>query len=104
MEFNVTQVDRGSNLRRVFVTFPNVAPPGADFSSRGEGRKMELTSFRGGAVEVYVESSTGIMMYQGTVRDYFPTESGQKILRAVWYAEQKSAAARASFEASCERK
>ena len=96
----VTDSCRTETLRRVFVTFPHVAPMGADWSSDHGGRKFELTSFKGGAVEVYVESKDGIMMYQGSVRDYAPGLELRAALRAAWVSAQPSKAALKSFEMS----
>jgi len=96
----VTDSCRTATLRRVFVTFPHVAPPGADWSADHGGRHFELTSFKGGPVEVYVQNKDGIMMYQGTVRDYAPGLELRAALRAAWTSAQPSKAAKASFEAS----
>ena len=96
----VTSSERGAALRRVFVTFPNVAPPGVEWGTPHEGRKFELTSYRGGPVELYVFNKEGIAMYQGSVRKYAPGEELRQAFREVWYAEQPSKAAREAFEAS----
>lgn len=96
----ITDSSRTATLRRVFVTFPNVAPPGADWREGHGGRHFELTSFKGGAVEVYVRNSDGIYMYQGNVRDYAPGAELQAAFKAVWVKAQPSKAALASFEAS----
>jgi len=69
----------------------------------------ELTSFEGGAIEVYILSSfTGIWMHQGTINSYAPGShrggcSITATFAAAWFSQQKSAAARASFEASAAR-
>lgn len=99
-ETNVTSSDRGGNLRRVFFTFVNVAPPGAEWTTEHGGRKFELTSFKGGPVEVYVFNREGIPMYQGTVRRYAPGQKLRQAMREIWYQEQPSKAAREAFEAS----
>jgi len=65
----VTDSCRTATLRRVFVTFPHVAPPGVDWFSDHGGRHFELTSFKGGPVEVYVQHTDGLFIYQGSVRD-----------------------------------
>lgn len=96
----ITSSERGANLRRVFLTMPHVAPPGADWASDHGGRKFEMTSFRGGPVELYVQNRDGLMMYQGTVRSYAPGDNLRDAFRKAWYAEQPSQAARAAFEAS----
>lgn len=97
----VTDSCRTKTLRRVFFTMPNVAPPGVDWTAQHEGRKFELTSFKGGAVEVYVQNpKDGLWMYQGTVRSYAPGLELRAAFRAAWVSEQPSAAARESFEAS----
>jgi hypothetical protein len=96
----VTDSCRTATLRRVFVTFPHVAPPGVDWSSNHGGRHFELTSFMGGPVEVYVRGKDGIYMYQGSVRDYAPGLELRNTFKAVWLKAQPSKAALASFEAS----
>ena len=96
----VTASSRTATLRRVFVTFPHVAPPGASWTADHGGRHFELTSFKGGAVELYVRDADGIYMYQGNVRDYAPGAELCAAFRAAWYSAQPSKAARASFEAS----
>lgn len=96
----VTDSCRTATLRRVFVTFPHVAPPGADWTSDHGGRHFELTSFKGGPVEVYVQSRDGLMMYQGSVRDYAPGMELRNALKAAWLKAQPSKAALVSFEAS----
>ena len=87
-------------MRTVYVTFPNVAPPGAAWAPGHGGRHFELTSYKGGPVEVYVRNAEGIYMHQGTVRYYAPGAELAQAFRAVWYAEQPSKAAREAFEAS----
>ncbi len=96
----VTDSCRTATLRRVFVTFPHVAPPGVDWTTKHEGRRFELTSFKGGPVEVYVQGTDGIYMYQGSVRDYAPGLELRNALRAAWVSAQPSAAALKSFELS----
>ncbi len=100
----ITESFRKPTIRTVRFTMPNVAPLGVDWTANHGGRNFELVSFKGGPVEVYVQGTDGLMMYQGTVVDYAPG-GGELLaaLRRVWYAEQPSAAARASFEASAVR-
>jgi hypothetical protein len=99
-ETEITRSDRGGNLRRVFFTFVNVAPPGADWVTDHGGRKFELTSFKGGPVEVYVFNREGLPIYQGTVRRYAPGQELRQAFREIWNQEQTSKAARDAFEAS----
>jgi len=87
----VTASSRSNNLRRVFVSFPLVAEGGYHF---------EMTSFRGGPVELYRRDSDGIYIYQGSVRAYAPGDELRDAFRAAWYAEQPSKAARDAFEKS----
>jgi hypothetical protein len=69
----VTEATRTKTLRRVFFTMPFVAPPGVEWTAPHNGRRFELTSFKGGPVEVYCfNETTGLPMYQGTVRRYAP--------------------------------
>ncbi|GAC1475611.1 MAG: hypothetical protein PVSMB8_00370 [Vulcanimicrobiaceae bacterium] len=96
----ITASDRSRNLRRVFVTMPHVAPPGVEWFSDHRGRHFEMTSFRGGPVELYVRNADGIYMYQGTVRHYAPGDELRNAFRNAWLHEQPSAAARESFELS----
>jgi hypothetical protein len=97
----VTDSCRTPTLRRVFVTFPHVAPPGVEWNANHEGRRFELTSFKGGAVEVYVQNpNTGLWMYQGSVRDYAPGKELRDALRAAWVSVQPSKAALKSFNDS----
>lgn len=97
----VTDSFRSAKLRRVFVTFPHVAPPGVDWRENHGGRRFELTSFQGGPVELYVfNETTGLPMYYGTVRQYAPGKELRQAFRAAWYSAQPSKAARAAFEAS----
>ncbi len=96
----VTSSVRGAKLRQVFVTFTNVAPPGVDWNAKHEGRKFEMTSYRGGPVELYVLNKDGLPMYQGTVRKYAPGEDLRQAFREAWYEAQPSKAAREAFEAS----
>lgn len=96
----VTGSVRKPEIRTVYVTFPNVAPPGVSFEAKHEGRKFEMTSYRGGPVELYVLNQEGIYMYQGNVRNYAPGEELREAFRKAWYAEQPSKAAREAFEAS----
>lgn len=96
----VTSSSRTATLRRVFFTMPNVAPRGADWASNHGGRHFEMTSFKGGAVGVYLVEA-GLATYMGTVRDYAPGGGSLvSALRAAWYSAQPSKAARASFESS----
>lgn len=99
----VTSSSRNATIRTVKFTMPHVCPPGVDWAPglNHGGRKFELTSFKGGAVEVYVEDpTTGIYMYQGNVRSYAPGESLRTCFKDVWVKEQPSAAALKSFEMS----
>lgn len=96
----VTSSHRGAGLRQVFVTFPHVAPPGVEWTASHGGRRFELTSHRGGPVELYVFNQEGIPMYQGTVRQYAPGLELRQAFRSAWYSAQPSKAARAAFEAS----
>jgi len=99
-EMVVTESFRKETIRSVRFTMPNVAPPGADWTADHGGRHFELTSFKGGPVELYVRNKDGIYMHQGTVRQYAPGESLRAAFRAAWVSEQPSAAARQSFETS----
>lgn len=91
---------RSRDLRRVFVSFPYVAPPGVAWDAPHGGRHFEMTSYCGGAVELYLRNAEGIYMYQGSVRDYAPGAELAQAFRAAWYAEQPSKAARDAFEKS----
>ena len=96
----VTSSSRNATLRSVFFVLPHVAPPGVDWTPGHGGRHFDLTSFKGGPVEVYVRNAEGIYMFQGSVRDYAPGADLQAIFKAVWTKEQPSAAALKSFEDS----
>lgn len=96
----VTDSFRSAHLRRVFFTMPNVAPRGADWASNHGGRHFELTSFKGGAVEVYLVEA-GLATHMGTVAQYAPGGGCLlAALRSAWYSAQPSKAAREAFEAS----
>ncbi len=95
----VTDSSRTATLRRVFVTFPHVAPRGVDWTANHGGRHFEMTSFKGGAVELYVVEA-GLASYVGTIANYAKGESLIAAFRKAWISAQPSKAARASFEAS----
>ena len=90
----VTGSVRNHILRTVYVTFPLCGPNGTDY-------EFEMTSFKGGCVELYRKNLEGIYMYQGTVRAYAGGEELREEFRKAWYSAQSSKAARAAFEASC---
>jgi hypothetical protein len=91
----VTSSVRNETLRTVYVTFPFAGPNGTAY-------EFEMTSFKGGTVELYRKSSDGIYMYQGTVRAYAGGAELREAFRKAWYSAQPSKAARAAFEQSCE--
>jgi len=80
---------RRPDLRTVYIVLPYV----------DGGRTYELTSFRGGEVELYVVTPTDPPRYVGSPRRYFPgeTNSVRDMLRTAWLREQPSAAARVAF-------
>ncbi len=91
---SVECIERGPVCRRVFFHLPFVC---GDVG----GLHYELTSYKGGAVEVYVRNSDGIYMWRGSIAQHMP--GGCETFRAVWYAAQPSKAARTAFEASAVR-
>lgn len=95
LSFTITETRRGPKTRSVKLRLDNVA--GA--------REIELTSFEGRPVEVYVEDvSCGVFMYQGTIAAYAPVNRANNAITATfakaWFGEQKSKAARIAFETS----
>lgn len=97
----VTTAQRGAKLRRVLMTMPHVAPPGAEWTADHGGRHFEMCSFEGGPVELYMlYPNLGLYMHEGTVRRYAPGEGLRQAFRTAWYAAQPSKAARDAFEAS----
>ena len=94
----VTRSIRKPTLRSVYVTFPYVGPEGSPYH-------FEMTSFKGGPVELYRQSKDGIMFFEGTIRDYAPGgESLRQEFREAWYSQQPSQAARRSFELSAAKR
>jgi hypothetical protein len=90
----VTDSVRNKVIRQVFVTFPGVGPKGTDY-------EFEMTSYKGGCVELYRKQADGLMRYEGTIRAYAGSEELRAEFRKAWYSAQPSKAARESFEASC---
>lgn len=98
----------GRTLNAVVFRLDDIAAPGCDIFAPGAPRRVvELSSFDGNAVDVYVEDpETGIRMHHGTIADYTPpARRGEgsifRTFAKVWFATQKSARCRRAFEASC---
>lgn len=91
----VTGSTRNETLRTVYVTFPFAGPNGTAYD-------FEMTSFKGGCVELYRKQADGLMRFEGTVRTYAGGEELREAFRKAWYSAQPSKVARAAFELSCE--
>lgn len=93
LPFTITEANRGRVVRSV------------KFSLTTVDSDVELTSFEGRPVEVYIlDRSCGVYMYKGTVASYAPANGANNTITATfakaWFTEQKSKAARAAFETS----
>jgi hypothetical protein len=84
-DFSIVSSTKSPGLRRVILTTL--------------GRKVELTSFQGGPVEVYLFTPEGLALYQGGVASFAPGAALRATLRAAWRKAQPSAAAMAAFGA-----
>ena len=116
LDFTITSVSRVNrkgepSLRSVKLRLTDVAAPGVAWSRDAVRREIELTSFDGNAIEVYVLSSfTGIWMHQGTINSYAPNShrpasncSITATFARAWFGNQKSKAARKAFADSAAR-
>ena len=98
--FTITESVRAPKIRSVKLRLTNITAPGSDAP-----REIELTSFEGRPVEVYMLNPTdGLWMYQGTIAAYAPANRAKNstvnTLAKAWFGEQKSKAARVAFETS----